>query len=122
MDQSITDAFMREMLGKSRAYTVLLLKLTDKYDPAALADSPQRKTIWEHGRRNFELRASGKMPIVGPLTKPPYAGLAVFAVSPAETDALMAEDPAVKAGYFTYEILPWRSFPGDALPEPQFTP
>ena len=25
-------------------------------------------------------------------------------------------DPAVNAGYFTFEIAPWRSFPGDGLP------
>jgi hypothetical protein len=28
----------------------------------------------------------------------------------------MDGDPAVEAGILTYEVQPWRSFPGDALP------
>jgi hypothetical protein len=118
----ITRAYMTEMLGKSRLFTALLLKMTDKYDLTAGPDSEQRKTIWLHGKRNFELRDSGVMPIVGPLLKPPYAGFAIFTVSPEETQRLMEADPAVMAGLFTFETIPWRSFPGDALTEPRFEP
>lgn len=120
MPTQITDEHMREMLGKSRVFTVVLLTMTDKYDLNAAPESEQRKTIWNHGRRNFELRASGKMSLVGPLMKPPFAGMAVFTVSPEETREIMDGDPAVQAGLFHVEIIPWRSFPGDALTEPQF--
>jgi hypothetical protein len=34
----------------------------------------------------------------------------------AATRVLMDDDPAVRAGIFTYEIHPVRSFPGDTLP------
>lgn len=116
----ITDEFMKAMLGKSRTYTALLLRTTAKYKPDAPPDSEQRRIIWEHGRRNFQLRESGVMPIVGPLLKPPYAGLAIFVVSAEETKEIMQGDPAVIAGYFEFEILPWRSFPGDLLTDPRF--
>lgn len=116
----ITDDFMREMLGKSRVFTVVLLTMTDKYDLDAAPDSEQRRTIWSHGRRNFELRASGKLSLVGPLMKPPLAGMAVFNVSPEETRRIMDGDPAVQAGLFHVEVIAWRSFPGDTLAQPQF--
>lgn len=120
MPTEITNEYMQQMLGKSRVFTVVLLTMTDKYDRDAAPDSEQRKTIWAHGRRNFELRVSGKMSLVGPLIKPPFAGMAVFNVSPEETRQIMDGDPAVQAGLFHVEIIPWRSFPGDTLAEPLF--
>ena len=116
MPDEITDAFMLGMLEKSRQYCVVLLTPTAAYDPNAAKDSAQCRTSWAHARRNFELRAAGKMPLVGPILAPPYVGLAVFAVPAEEVAEIMEEDPAVKAGLFTFEIMPWRSFPGDALP------
>lgn len=116
MTIEITNAFMREMLGKTQVFTVCLLRMTDKYDPNAGQDSEQYRTIVEHGRRNFALRAEGKMPLVGPLLAPPLAGLSVFATTREEAQSLMEADPAVKAGYFTFELVPWRTFPGDGLP------
>ena len=119
----VTNEFMMSMLGKSRQYTVVILRMTDKYDLAAPRESEQGRTIWQHGKRNFELRASGKLALVGPLLQPPYAGLGVFATDRNEAEALMRDDPAVKAGLFAMEFLPWRTFPGDALPpmEPPLT-
>jgi YCII-related domain len=122
MTTEITDDYMKQMLGKSRLFTALLLRMTEKYDLNAGPESEQRKIIWQHGKRNFELRASGVMPLVGPLTKPPYAGLAIFTVSPEETQRIMEDDPAVRAGLFSFEVMPWRSFPGDTLIEPAFEP
>jgi hypothetical protein len=44
------------------------------------------------------------------------AGIAIFDAEPPETERIMADDPAVKAGVLVYEIHPARSFPGDCLP------
>jgi hypothetical protein len=44
-------------------------------------------------------------------------GVGIFSTSQEETKRIMEEDPAVKAGIFTYEIHQFRSFPGDMLPE-----
>jgi hypothetical protein len=59
----ITDEHMREMLDKSKTYTVMLLLMTEKANA-----SDARKIIWEHGRGNAALRAAGKLPIACPAT------------------------------------------------------
>ena len=54
----VSDEFMREMLTKSRGYTVVLLKA----GPNRNVDGVDA-TVWEHARRNFELRAEGTLAI-----------------------------------------------------------
>ncbi len=59
----ITDEFMREMLPQSKPYTIVFLKATAKRrDPGADA------IAWEHGRRNFALRAEGTLAELRPVT------------------------------------------------------
>jgi len=108
----ITDEFMRGELPKARSYAAVFLKAGPNY-----GSEGARAVIWEHGRRNFELRAAGKLALVGPITdESGYCGLGVFSTSLDEARSLMDEDPGVRAGIFTYEVHPWRSFPGDGLP------
>jgi hypothetical protein len=110
---TITDEYMQQMMTKTRAYCLVLLK------PGPNADQPDvRKIIWEHGRRNFSLRADGLLSIVCPVTaETGVAGLGIFNASPEETKKIMDDDPGVQAGVFVYEVHPCRSFPGDSLPE-----
>ena len=108
----ITDDYMREMLAKTRSYTVVLLKRGPR------RDVPEAKAIvWEHGRRNFELRATGRLAIVCPIADgSDWSGVGIFEGTPDDVTAIMEGDPGVKAGVFTYEVHPTRSFPGDSLP------
>ena len=108
----ITDEYMQEMLGKSRTYTVMMLRLTEK------ASGPgAQKIIWGHGRRNFALRADGKLPIVCPtIDESDWAGIGIFDATPEEVERMMADDPGIKAGVFTYELHPVRGFPTSSLP------
>ncbi len=77
-----------------------------------------KSIIWEHGRRNFELRAAGVLSIVCPVTdESEIAGIGIFNASIEEVSKLMDEDPGVKADVFVYELHPCRSFPGDSLPK-----
>lgn len=109
--QAITDEYMQQMLQQTKAYTLVLLKANPEYKKEGF-----EKIIWEHGRRNFQLRAEGVLNIVAPVTEAsPVAGICVFDADAAEVKAIMDEDPAVKEGIFTYDILPLRSFPGDSL-------
>ena len=108
----ITDDYMREMLKVSNTYSIVILK-----------DGPQRrqdgveKIVWEHGRRNFALRAEGKLAIVCPVPdNSEVDGIGIFTTSLEETKQIMDEDPGVKAGVFIYEVHPCRSFGGDSLP------
>jgi hypothetical protein len=107
----ITDEFMREMLTRSKAYSLMILKAGPNYGGDG-AD----KIIWEHGRRNFSLRADGLLSIVCPVPdESEVCGIGVFNTDLDETRKLMDDDPGVKAGVFVYEAHPCRSFPGDAL-------
>ncbi len=110
----ITDEYMTEMRQKSATYTMVVLKQGPTYhDPEASS------IIWEHGRRNFALRANGVLAVVCPvLDDTDTCGFGIFAASEEDTASIMEGDPGVAAGVFTYELHPVRSFPGDALPSP----
>ena len=107
----ITDEYMREMLPQSKPYTIVLLKAT-----AARGEAAADAVVWEHGRRNFALRADGVLAIVCRVTDDSeWAGVGIFDASAEEVTRIMDDDPGVKAGIFTYEVHPVRSFPGDRL-------
>jgi hypothetical protein len=109
---TITDDFMRDMLGKSKSYTVVFLKST-----STRRDQEDDAVLWEHGRRNFSLRADGVLAVVCPIIDDSeWAGLGIFDADPDEVVRIMDDDPGVRAGVFTYEVHPVRSFPGDQLP------
>jgi hypothetical protein len=108
----ITDEYMNAMLPTTREYTAVVLKAGPQISQPGV-----EKVIWEHGRRNFALRADGLLAIVCPVTDGSgVTGVAVFDASPEKTRELMDDDPGVRAGVFTYEVHPCRSFPGDRLP------
>lgn len=108
----ITDDHMRDMLQRTRPYTVLILKKGVNYG----ADGSDA-IIWEHGRRNFSLREDGKLAIVCPVTDDSdVTGIGIFDLTVEETRAVMEEDPGVRAGLFVYEVHASRGFPGSALP------
>lgn len=109
---TISNEFMMEMLGKTKEYTIVILKRGPNY-----GGEGHDKIIWEHGRRNFSLRADGLLSIVCPVRDgSEVTGLSIFKGSVEEVQQLMDEDPGVKVGTFVYETHPCRSFPGDSLP------
>ena len=109
---AISDEAMREALTKTKVYSVMILLAGPRrHEPESA------RIIWEHGRRNFELRAEGKLSIVCPVADGSnVCGLGIFNADTEETKRIMEGDPGVKAGVFTYEVHPCRSFPGDSLP------
>jgi hypothetical protein len=108
----ITDEYMRSMLATSRGYVAVILKAGPKYGSE---DAPA--IIWEHGRRNFALRAEGRLAIVCPVPDDSeVCGIGIFDGELDDVRTIMDGDPGVQAGTFTYEMHPCRSFPGDALP------
>jgi len=109
---TITDDYMRQMLAATRNYSLVILKIgPHRHDGGADG------TIWEHGRRNFALRAEGVLAIVYPIADgSEVAGVGIFDASAEDVRAIMDEDPAVQAGILTYEVHPCRGFPGSSLP------
>lgn len=112
MVTNISDETMRQLLTTSKEYCVVILKAGPRrHEPGA------DKIVYEHGRRNFVLRADGQLAIVCRISDgSDMSGVGIFATSPEETKKIMDEDPGVKAGVFVYEIHQSRSFPGDYLP------
>ena len=109
---TITDDYMRQMMTTTKNYCIVLLKAGPVKDRADM-----RQIIWEHGRRNFELRAEGKLSIVCPVSDDSELyGMGVFNTSLEEAKHIMDEDPGVLAGIFVYKQHPCHSFPGDSLP------
>jgi hypothetical protein len=112
--KAISDEYMREMLTRAKPYCLLIVK------PGPQRDAPGAdQIIWEHGRRNFALRAEGLLPIVCPVGDgSDIAGIGILdAGALDDVHELMRDDPAVKEGVLVYELHPCRGFPGDALPE-----
>ena len=86
------------------------------YQGPAYDDEGARKIVWEHGRRNFGLRADGVLNIVCPvMDSSELCGVGIYDATADEVEAIMQSDPGVVAGVFRYEVHPCRSFPGDAL-------
>jgi hypothetical protein len=109
---TISDEVMRDLLARTKPYTLVLLKPTPR-----LGEPGMDAVVWEHGRRNFSLRAEGTLAIVCPIRDgSDWSGIGIFNAPVEEVVRIMDEDPGVKAGIFTYEVHPTRSFPGDCLP------
>lgn len=110
---SVTDEFMRRLLGTAKNYSVVILKAGPNRNRPGV-----EKIIWEHGRRNFALRADGVLAIVCPIVdESAVEGVGIFNASVEAVKKIMDEDPGVKGGVFLYEIHACRGFPGDSLPE-----
>lgn len=110
--QYVSDEQMAERRAGARSYTVAILREGPSYH----ADGA-RDIIWEHGRRNYGLRADGRLAIVLPiLDDTSVCGVGVFALGLDETREVMEHDPAVEAGVLVFDVHPSLGFPGDALP------
>ncbi len=108
----ITNEFMLDMLSKSKNYYLVILKKTDKYNEPGV-----EKILYEHGKRNFELREAGLLSIVCRIKDHgEISGVGIFNTSFEELKLIMAEDPGVKSGIFSYDVHLCSSFAGDSLP------
>jgi hypothetical protein len=108
----ITDEFMMRERERASEYSLVILRTT----PTTFSEEAA-PIIWEHGRRNFALRADGVLSIVCPANdRGELAGIGIFAASSDDVRALMREDPAIEAGVLQFDVHPIRGFPGDRLP------
>lgn len=114
----VTDDMLKESLAAALPYTIVILTAGPKFSPAGPDRDPDvAKTIWQHGKRNFALRAAGLLAVVCPIADGTnVVGVGIFAAPPEDVDRIYSQDPAVKAGILRYEIHPTRTFPGSTLP------
>ena len=102
--QEISDEYMRQILTTVKEYTIVILKAGPNFkEPGA------RQIIWEHGRRNFALRAEGLLSIVCPvMDESGITGIAsLIRVSKIHRGSSM-EIPACRQGYLSMAFIPAR--------------
>jgi hypothetical protein len=107
----ITDEYMQSQLQTTRTYSLVVLRPGPRCH-----DEGVESINWEHGRRNFELRAEGVLAIVCPVGDGSVSGIGIFDADLDRTREIMDGDPGVQAGVFVYDVHTCRGFPGDALP------
>lgn len=102
----------------ARPYTVMILRAGPNFRmPGPDGDPRVTDVIMRHGKRNVALKFAGLMPIVCPIGDGSgVTGIGVFDASPEDVGRIMAADPGVMAGVFTFEVHACRSFPGSVLP------
>src|SRR5215471_12654969 len=82
---TITDEYMQQMLAKTRNYTIAILTAGPQKNQEGA-----EKIIWQHGRRNFELRADGVLAIVCPIRDDSeVCGLDIYHASVEEVQKIM---------------------------------
>jgi hypothetical protein len=114
---AVTDEMLRDALQGVRPYTVCILKAGRGYqEPAPTREDWVADLILEHGKRNYALYLAGLMRIVCPIGDGSgTTGVGIFDVELDEADRIMRQDPAVKAGLFTYELHATQTFPESTL-------
>ncbi|MFD9739342.1 hypothetical protein [Umezawaea sp. NPDC059074] len=111
MTTPISDDDMRAGMATTKAYTAVILKAGPNFHSPEAAP-----VVWEHGRRNFALRAEGVLNIVCPVVDDTeVCGIGVLDADLETARTIIGEDPGVRAGIFTFTVHPVRSFPGDSL-------
>lgn len=114
MEQSATE-FFQEIQSKGKPYTmVFLIEGTTRDQDETMADEIQVN----HLKYLQSLRDQGVLPIHGPLLdEGKIVGIAIYnSTDPEQVKKWCENDPGYKAGRFTYEIHPFFTFPGSALP------
>jgi predicted ester cyclase len=114
---AVTDEMLRYALQGVRRYTVCILKAgPGLQEPGPARESWVADLIWEHGKRNYALYLAGLMRIICPVGDGSgTTGVSIFDADPGEADRIMRQDPAVKAGLFTYELHATQTFPESTL-------
>jgi len=115
---AIGEQQFQEMRQTARPYTVMILRAGPNFRmPGPDRDDGVTSIIMEHGKRNARLNLAGLMPIICPIADGSgVTGIGVFDATPEHVERIMAADPGVQAGVFTFEVHPSRSFPGSTLP------
>jgi uncharacterized protein YciI len=113
--QVISPDSIMQKVATGKPYTLLF--------SIAAMDAPEDKDLatslqMGHLAYLFTLEQQGHISIFGPVIDDVrLRGITVFTTTDKEhIKALMADDPYIKGGYLTYELLDWFSIPGLTLP------
>jgi len=114
---AVTDKMLQDALLGVRSYTVYILKAGRGFqEPGPAREGWVSDLILDHGKRNYALYLAGLMRIVCPIGDGSgTTGVGIFDADLDEADQIMQQDPAVKAGLFTYELHGTKTFPESTL-------
>lgn len=106
-NQKLADSLGADKYGM-KAYTIVMLKTGS----VKIEDKKKYSELMKGHLANIgKLAEEGKLAIAGPFlekNKENYRGMFIFNTkSKEEAESWVKTDPAVKAGVFDYEILPW---------------
>jgi len=87
-------------------FTVVLLIL--RPDAPNLDEEAAARLQDAHMAHLADLHEAGHLIGAGPLSDPKFRGLIILNVEPARARALEEQDPAVLAGRFSVQVIPWR--------------
>ncbi|MDB5196268.1 MAG: hypothetical protein JWP88_639 [Flaviaesturariibacter sp.] len=115
MQPQITPEWIMQTVATGKPFTLLLL-VNGKALPKDQMEAGQLQM--GHLTHLFTLEREGKASIFGPISNnEKYGGLIIFnTVDKEQIKEWMAEDPFVKGGHFTYELLDWFTIPGQKIP------
>lgn len=108
----VTEESIRSAVSQAKPLTVVLLRRGPNYDTT-------QHLHMEHLKHIFTMRDAGQQVLTLPVTEQgsDLVGIGLFATGDkAEALRLTNEDPGVKAGRFTVEVLGCMGLPGDRVP------
>ena len=110
--KEITEEFIMETISKGKEYYLVTLGEGIHFN------AENNAIRMEHVRYLLQLRESGIIVLVGPVTdEANIKGLSIFNLQDKEQVKMYVEsDPAVKSGHFSNNINKWFGLPGDSLP------
>lgn len=113
---NVTDEQIQDLAATARPFSLAQLRWgPDRHQEGA--EAIER----EHQRRMVSLRADGVIAILCPVLSDTVAGVAILTEPLERAREIMADDPCVRAGMMTCEVLPCLGFPGDAILAPPST-
>jgi hypothetical protein len=109
----VTEQEFRDALKTARPFTALVLKATPTYQAPGPNRSPEVEAIvLDHAMRNLALYRARLLRVVCPIADGSgVTGISIFDATPEDVERIMRGDPGVKAGIFTFDIHPTRTFP-----------
>lgn len=115
VEPEVSDAEVLERIARQRWFWLLLLK---RGPIRSQARDEIEQIQAAHLRHLYTLQRAGKLTLFGPVDGAgPLRGIGVLTVATREEgEALMADDPAVRAGRLRAEVRPWFTMPGAGLP------
>ncbi|MBB5791149.1 hypothetical protein [Jiangella mangrovi] len=111
MSTTVTDEQIQALAATAKPFSLAVLR----WGPRRSTDGAEAIER-EHQRRMVSLRADGVIAVLCPVASDTMAGVAVMTVPVEEAQAIMAEDPCVRAGMISCEIHQCHGFPGDTIP------